>query len=168
MVHLYWHKRRSTDQLSRNVEALAAITRDFNAGCEFEGDQQVSSDELLHYMIVQRKTGRWVRLGDRVLHRGPRPVLTAEDIITLINVAHEMAVREDVSCCRFMFEPDLREELREHFARQSRKLVPGTELVDALISLRKDGLLPRLHGPTGPGIAADGEDTAFGDMDQVA
>ena len=164
LVHLYWEGRRSTDQLGRDVETLAAMTRAFNAGTP----QEATPDDLLHYMIVQRKRGRWVRLGDRALHRGPRPELTSNELAALIEVAHEMAVREEISCCRLMFEPDLRDELRERFAARTGKLAAGTDLVDALISIRKDGLLPRIYGPgRSRGVASD-DDAGFGDIDLVA
>jgi len=150
---LYVRQRIPTDQYKRRPEDLRKLTDRFNALTERSDEP----DDLLHFMVSQRKQGKWPKLGSvhRKLARVPLDLLTADEWDILDEIYLDMNVGSD----NYAFDAELRREFARRFSASAGRFVPARTLSAALERRRKEGSLPRLtEKPPEP----------FSDMDAVA
>lgn len=150
---LYVRQKIPTDQYKRRPEALRKLTDRFNALTE----RNDKADDLLHFMISQRKQGKWPKLGTahRKLARVPLDLLTAEEWKILDEIYLDMNVGSD----NYAYNVELRRELARRFSASAGRFLPERTLCAALERRRKEGSLPRL---------TDKPEKPFGDIDAVA
>ncbi len=153
LMFLYVRQRIPTDQYKRRPEDLRKLTDRFNALAE----RNDKADDLLHFMISQRKQGKWPKLGTshRKLARVPLDLLTADEWKILDEIYLDMNVGSD----NYAYNVELRSELARRFSVSASCFVPARTLCAGLERRRKEGLLPRL---------TDKPEKAFGDIDTVA
>ena len=150
---LYVRQKIPTDQYKRRPEALRKLTDRFNALTE----RNDKADDLLHFMISQRKQGKWPKLGTahRKLARVPLDLMTAEEWKILDEIYLDINVGSD----NYAYNGDLRRELARRFSASAGRFLPARTLCAALERRRKEGTLPRL---------TDKPEKPFGDIDAVA
>ncbi len=150
---LYVRQKIPTDQYKRRPEELRKLTDRFNALTE----RNDKADDLLHFMITQRKQGKWPKLGTahRKLARVQLDLLTAEEWKILDEIYLDMNVGSD----NYAYNVELRRELARRFSASACRLLPARTLCAALERRRKEGSLPRL---------TDKPAKPFGDIDAVA
>jgi len=150
---LYVRQKIPTDQYKRRPEALRQLTDRFNALTE----RIDKADDLLHFMISQRKQGKWPKLGTahRKLARVPLDLMTAEEWKILDEIYLDMNVGSD----NYAYNVELRRELARRFSVSAGRFLPARTLCAALERRRKEGSLPRL---------TDKPEKPFGDIDAVA
>lgn len=150
---LYVRQRIPTDQYKRRPEALRKLTDRFNALTE----RNDKADDLLHFMINQRKQGKWPKLGTAhsKLARVPLDLLTVEEWKILDEIYLDMNVGSD----NYAYNVELRRELARRFSASAGRFLPARTLCAALERRRKEGSLPRL---------TDKPEKPFGDIDAVA
>lgn len=150
---LYVRQKIPTDQYKRRPEELRKLTDRFNALTE----RNDKADDLLHFMISQRKQGKWPKLGSahRKLARVPLDLMTAEKWKILDEIYLDINVGSD----NYAYNVELRRELARRFSISAGRLLPARKLCAALERRRKEGSLPRL---------SDKPEKPFGDIDAVA
>lgn len=150
---LYVRQRIPTDQYKRRPEALRKLTDRFNSLTE----RNDKADDLLHFMITQRKQGKWPKLGTahKKLARVPLDLLTEEEWKILDEIYLDMNVGSD----NYAYNVEHRREFARRFSASVRRFVPERTLCAALERRRKEGSLPRL---------TDKPKKPFGDIDAVA
>lgn len=150
---LYVRQKIPTDQYKRCPEALRRLADRFNALT----DRNDKADDLLHFMISQRKQGKWPKLGTahRKLARVPLDLLTADEWKILDEIYLDMNVGSD----NYAYNVELRRELAHRFSDSAGRFVPERTLCAALERRRKEGSLPRL---------TDKPEKPFGDINAVA
>jgi hypothetical protein len=150
---LYVREKTPTDQYKRRPEALRKLTDRFNSLTE----RNDKPDDLLHFMISQRKQGKWPKLGTahRKLGRVPLDLLTADEWKILDEIYLDMNKGSD----NYAYNVELRRELAAGFSARAGRFLPARTLCAALERRRKEGSLPRL---------TDKPEKPFGDIDAVA
>ena len=150
---LYGRQKIPTDQYKRRPEALRKLTDRFNSLTE----RNDKADDLLHFMISQRKQGKWPKLGTahKKLARVPLDLMAAEEWKILDEIYLDMNVGSD----NYAYNVELRRELARRFSASAGRLLPARTLCAALERRRKEGSLPRL---------SDKPEIPFGDIDAVA
>lgn len=150
---LYVRQKIPTDQYKRRPEALRKLTDRFNSLT----DRNDKADDLLHFMISQRKQGKWPKLGSahRKLARVPLDLMTADEWKILDEIYLDMNVGSD----NYAYNDELRRELARRFSASAGRFLPARILCAALERRRKEGSLPRL---------TDKPEKPFDDIDAVA
>ena len=150
---LYVRQKIPTDQYKRRPEALLKLTDRFNSLTE----RNDKADDLLHFMISQRKQGKWPKLGTahKKLARVPLDVMTTEEWKILDEIYLDMNVGSD----NYAYNVELRSELARRFSASAGRFLTARTLCAALERRRKEGSLPRL---------SDKPEKPFGDIDAVA
>jgi len=149
---LYVKQNVPTDQYKRRQQALRELTEGFNALTERTDEP----DDLLHFMITQRKQGKWPKLGagHSKLASVPEDVLTPDEWKILEEIYLDINKGSD----NYAYDAGLRKELTRRFSAAGRFVGPRT-LAAALEKRRKEGLLPTI---------SDQPPEPFADMDSVA
>lgn len=141
-------------QYNRRRQELLELTGAFNAAT----GRNATPEEILHYMIRQRKDGKWETFDghhNRLASIDP-DLLTPEQWETCI----DLYLRFNFGADTFFYDKQLAKEFATEFARQSGVSIPPHILAAALVDRRKAGNLPKLH----PVVR---EESGFTDFDQV-
>jgi hypothetical protein len=137
LEELYLHYAVPTDQLKRNSIVLGRITAAFN---RLTGRDDEAA-ELLRYMINRRKNADWPRLENRAkrFSSAMKELLDGE-----VHVLVGAYVGIDVPLDEYLLRDDLGARLAEGFTRATKRTLPTSILVAALMAYRKRGFLPCL------------------------
>lgn len=154
LVHLYRHFRIPTDQFPQRPEFAAQFCSLWNEGT----GRSDSQGELLHYMVVERKGGRWVTF------RGHHEPLRSPGLDVLTDTQWSIVVdeysRAKVGSDEFLYGHPLLRKMSLRIARETGQAISEVTLLAAILSRRKAGWLPP-HGP-------QGGDHWWSDIDQVS
>lgn len=106
-------------------------------------------EDLLHYMILRRKKGRWVVLGDgyKRLADPPPESLTSAQWSELVESYRVVVLARGIASDALQIDPDLAGELAREFARRTGRSLPSGVLAGLLIARRKRGELDTLRPP---------------------
>lgn len=150
---LYIKQNIPTDQYKRRHKELQMLTEKFNALAERSDEP----DDVLHFMITQRKQGKWPKLGvgHSKLASVPVDVLTPDEWKILDEIYLDINKGSD----NYAYDIGLRKELVKRFSTRAGRVVDPRTLSAALERRRKEGLLPRI---------TDLPPEPFADMDSVA
>lgn len=137
---LYETRRIPIDQYVRRPVEWRDFTRAWNAAT----GRRDTPQDVIRYMVNQRKQGRWPRLGTRHKRLADiRLPLTSDQWEAFDRVYVEMNVASD----NFMFDAKLAKEFRKRLYAIARFDLGELELVGGLLARRKAGLLPTLTNP---------------------
>lgn len=157
LQELYLRRRIPIDQYKKRPDALLALTTEWNQ----QSGRSDSPEEMIHYMITQRKQKLWVRFDGNHEPTPPHELLTAEQTEVLVDVFQEHVLPLEVCADALQYDNDLAEFVAREFAHRTGCVVPANSLTDKLIALRKRGFLPKV------GKRAQDEGIGFSDIDQV-
>jgi hypothetical protein len=153
--YLYLRRRIPSDQYEYRPNELAL----FIAGWNRLSGRSDSPGEVLHYIKTQRKNGTWVTFdGNHKRQPGmDLPELLPEHWAAFDDVYRSIAVPTD----HFIYDPELPRRFSVMFKGQTGLTFAENDVKIMLLERRKEGLLPRLAGDTGP------DDGGFRDLDDV-
>ncbi|MFO0826710.1 MAG: hypothetical protein U0572_01065 [Phycisphaerales bacterium] len=121
--------------------------------------RQDTPEELLHYIMTQRKQALWFRFDGTHKPKATPPddLLSQEEWSVAERIYGELGAASD----NLLVDATTRAELVKRFVAATGQHVPELEFVAALVARRKSGWLPKL-AQTGS------EDLGFNDFDEVA
>ena len=153
---LYREMNIPTDQFPQRHGDLRRLVKSWNGlTSRTEADADV-----LHYMINERKNGKWEKLGrqagsdfERV-----RTELSDDELGYLDAIHEELQIPSD----NFALNPDLAKQLQKEFAKRAGRIVPQMCLAAEMISRRKAGALATLKPKSSD------KNIGFSDIGEVA
>lgn len=118
-----------------------------------------SPEELLHYIVTQRKQAKWFRFdGDYERLATPSfDLLSDEEWKVVETIYVDMGHAAD----NFLYDGELRSELLARFIQRTGRHIPDLVFSAALIARRKRGWLPKTE-------SRDHNSIGFSDLDDVA
>lgn len=158
MVELYMKWRIPVDSFDGFPVEKAAFAEEWHTLSR----RTDSSDDLVHYMKVQRKRGLWVKLGDDFRRLPPLPELTADETEALVGIYHERVTIQENGSDILSFDDEIKDLIAREFHEVTGRFVEPHLLVMKLTALRKRGLLPKV-GNRGK----DKENRGFEDIDKA-
>jgi hypothetical protein len=122
-------------QFAAHPQILRDLTDSFNAAT---GRSELASD-LLHFIVVRRKTGRWITFGDDAINRPFRCLahLSPETWADIDSLYYRMRIPTD----RLLFDDELALHFSQLVLAKTGRSVDVATLRAGLIQRRKDGLL---------------------------
>lgn len=158
---LYLEKRLAVDAYDKLPNELAILTEVWNR----RSGRSDLPRELLHYMRNERKGSRWVTLdGNHRRVSTEIPAIDSESTIQLVEVYCELFLPRGIGTDSIGNNDELCDELSRAFARRTRKRLSGGELVFALTTLRKAGVLPTISAKKD---IRKSSGIGFGDIDRA-
>lgn len=148
---LYRNLRVPVDQFRRRPGELARLADAFNAAT----GQQLTTGQVLHYMIRRRKDGNWETFDGT--HRRAKPLPDALFTDEEWQVVDRLYVESGVGADTFLYDSQLAADFSAKIAAALGRAIRSDVLAAALVERRKDDALPRLR-----------PDAGFEDIDQVA
>lgn len=148
---LYRNLRVPIDQFRRRPSELARLTDALNAAT----GQQLSTGEVLHYMIRRRKDGNWETFDGT--HRRAKPLPESLFTDDEWRIVDRLYVECGIGADTFLYDGKLAGEFCAKIAAAIGRAMRPDVVAAALVDRRKDDELPRLR-----------PDAGFEDIDQVA
>ena len=153
---LYQESNIPTDQYPQRQIDLDSLIANWNSIC----GRDESAPDILHFMVTQRKRGKWVKLGRSGCEKLNEIGLgLSDDELKVLDVIHEeMQIASD----KFALDAELAGRLQKEFAKRTNRIFPPLLLAAAMIKRRKVGALATLK-PSGSECQKP-----FADMDKVS
>ncbi|OQZ06721.1 MAG: hypothetical protein B6D36_03545 [Planctomycetes bacterium UTPLA1] len=148
---LYRNNRVPIDQYRRRPSELARLADAFNAAT----GQQLTSGQLLHYMIRRRKDGNWETFDGA--HRRAKPLPNTLFTDEEWQIVDRLYVDSGIGADTFLYDAQRAASFAERIVAAIGRAIRPDVLAAALVERRKDDALPRLR-----------PDSGFEDIDQVA
>lgn len=148
---LYRNLRVPVDQFRRRPRELARLTDAFNAATGL----QLTTGQVLHYMIRRRKDGNWVTFDGT--HRRANPLPDALFTNDEWQIVDRLYVECGVGADTFLYDGKLATDFCAKIAAALGRAMRADVVAAALVDRRKNDALPRLR-----------PDAGFEDIDQIA
>lgn len=153
----YIHFRIPTDQYKTRTEALQTFADTWN----FATGRSDTGEELLHYMITQRKqkVKKWPTFdGDHLRSPSSEGLLSPDEEQILRRVYTDLILPLNIGTEEFGYDRELKDAVARRFSIAARRAIPGDTLVGFIEARRKRGKWMTLRD----------DRRGFGDMDEAA
>jgi hypothetical protein len=158
LVELYMKWRIPVDSFDGFPDEKATFAEEWRT----MSSRTDSADDLVHYMMVQRKRGLWVKLGDDYRRLPPLPAFTADETEALVGIYHERVTILENGSDVLSFESETKDLIARDFQEETGRFIEPHLLVMKITALRKRGLLPKV-GNRGQ----DKQNRGFDDIDKA-
>jgi len=158
LVKLYVQWRIPIDSFDAMPKEKAAFVQEWHR----LSSRTDSAGELIHYMKVQRKRGRWVKLEGDFRRPPPSPEFTAEETEVLVSIYNDRVTVQENGSDTLSFDDEIQGLIAKEFHAETGRYIEPHLLVMKLTALRKRGLLPKV-GNRGK----DKEDRGFDDIGEA-
>ncbi len=140
LVKLYLKYKIPIDQFDARPREKAEFIDEWNS----KSKRSDSADEVFHYMERQRKSSKWVKLGQHGKRSPPPPELSAEHTEALVDIFTENMTALWVGSDALSHDDEMANLIAKEFELETGTYVEPHVLVTKLKALRKRGLLPKV------------------------
>ncbi len=136
LVELYLKYRIPVDSFDGFPAEKAAFVQEWRTLSNCSDTAQ----DLVHYMRVQRKTARWVQLGDNHRSLPPLPELTAEQTEVLVGIYYDNVTVLENGSDVLSYDEDISELIAKEFHEETDLYIEPYVLVTKLTALRRSAV----------------------------
>lgn len=138
---LYRRRLLTVDEYTKRPELLRELVASWRTSCGAE----IDANDVLRYMLNQRKRGNWPKLGRSSSKTRPLPstTLSDEERQHFLSLYRTRLTNQGLGSDQLLLDDRLAEEFQRQFARRSGRRLSLVELRGVALQMRKQMVLPR-------------------------